>query len=174
MFIRCGQSLTPFRAPGHLRTFHLITADYPFNISDDIDLIPESVLANLEASMTGTGTHAKYMSNPNRAMIDELSDNPGGIRKAGDSITQRSLPSISHPVTSRLMTTWRVAQIPTWLDFSRLDPITPDHPYHPSLPRQNVVRTVEHAPVPQRPTIPHSATLPIRRSFVCLPWNEIR
>ena len=52
--------------------------------------------------------------------------------------TARAPPSPSKHLLSRLTSYWRIAQTPKWLNFSRLNPRDPDHPYHPSSPRQGV------------------------------------
>jgi len=40
------------------------------------------------------------------------------------------LDELTKPPVTHLTEQWRVAQTPTWLDFSRRDPAAPSHPYH--------------------------------------------
>jgi 3-O-alpha-D-mannopyranosyl-alpha-D-mannopyranose xylosylphosphotransferase len=103
--------------PGHLRTLHLIVADYAFQ-PEDFSLLPESVITKLD-----------------------------GPRRKDEEISQA--------FADRLLSHWRIAQSPTWLNFSRRDAIAPDHPYHsegyPSL------RYAGHSEIFHLPTMDRNA-----------------
>jgi len=45
---------------------------------------------------------------------------------------QGGVSDIQPELLNELEREWRVAQTPTWLDFSKRDPASPDHPYHPA------------------------------------------
>ncbi|ORY21754.1 hypothetical protein BCR39DRAFT_553054 [Naematelia encephala] len=101
--------------PGRLKTFHLLTADFPFEPAYDIDLLPDTLIPKLERDLQhSTG------SNPAR---DTLSETESGVSQA---------------LQEHLASAWRVLQTPSWLDFSRRDPKSPSHPYHPSSTRRMV------------------------------------
>ncbi|OCF33813.1 hypothetical protein I316_04525 [Kwoniella heveanensis BCC8398] len=113
--------------PGHLRTFHLILADYPFDVPADLRLLPESIVAQLEASLA---------SEPRRRHSRDLPGDDDGLEEF--NITMRSKESVSPALASHLASEWRVAQTPTWLDFSRRDKSSPSHPFHPFSANQNL------------------------------------
>ncbi|WVW78190.1 hypothetical protein I302_100141 [Kwoniella bestiolae CBS 10118] len=102
--------------PGHLETFHLILADYPFEVEKDLELLPGSILEELERSITSQGSQRHTHRSIDR-------------RESND--TARSLTSLPASLSAHLSATWRVVQTPTWLDFSRRDKTSPSHPYHP-------------------------------------------
>lgn len=87
---------------GHIKTIHLIVYDYAFNVTRDLSLLPESTIEILEKKVNARG-----------AAPDQ----------SGDS---KVSPALAHHLESH----WRVAQTPTWLDFSRLDPSSPYHPFY--------------------------------------------
>ncbi|WWC68199.1 uncharacterized protein I206_102122 [Kwoniella pini CBS 10737] len=99
--------------PGHLSTFHLILADYPFDPEKDIDLLPPSIIPDLEKSVNSRKSrHSRFN------FLNETENS-------------RSINSISPTLLTHLSKNWRIAQTPTWLDFSRRDKTNPSHPYHP-------------------------------------------
>ncbi|WWC59711.1 uncharacterized protein I303_102273 [Kwoniella dejecticola CBS 10117] len=103
--------------PGHLSTFHLILADYPFDPTTDVELLPPSIIADLEKSAgQRKSRHA---------------------RSSTVNYTDRAAETLSPSLLSHLTSTWRVAQTPTWLDFSRRDKTSPSHPYHPFSSNQH-------------------------------------
>ncbi|WVR04824.1 hypothetical protein IAU60_001836 [Kwoniella sp. DSM 27419] len=106
--------------PGHLRTFHLILADYPFDYPNDVPLIPPSILPILEQNvkMNGHRRHARDLLSPAQ-------------EHGNTNMTERLDPFISPELASHLASTWRIAQTPTWLDFSQRDKSSPSHPFHP-------------------------------------------
>lgn len=105
--------------PGHLRTFHLILADYPFNYPEDLELVPSSIIPDLEVA----ASKSKGRRHPR-----ELPGAPASLA----NLTERVTPeSISPALASHLQSEWRILQTPTWLDFSRRDPSDPSHPFHP-------------------------------------------
>ncbi|UOH84333.1 3-O-alpha-D-mannopyranosyl-alpha-D-mannopyranose xylosylphosphotransferase [Cryptococcus neoformans] len=105
--------------PGHLRTFHLILADYPFNYPEDLELVPSSIIPDLEVA----ASKSKGRRHPR-----ELPGAPPSLA----NLTERVTPeSISSALASHLQSEWRILQTPTWLDFSRRDPSDPSHPFHP-------------------------------------------
>lgn len=105
--------------PGHLRTFHLILADYPFNYPEDLELVPSSIIPDLEVA----ASKSKGRRHPR-----ELPGAPASLA----NLTERVTPeSISPTLASHLQSEWRILQTPTWLDFSRRDPSDPSHPFHP-------------------------------------------
>ena len=138
--------------PGHVRTFHLITTDFPFTYPEDLALLPEAAIPSLEASLQG---HAEGAKPPGENSSQILADIPGrkpiskqnNVENGVDP--ERSFPVISSALASRLSSHWRVAQVPTWLNFARRDPASPSHPYHPaslrhsSGNRHGVLRPVE-------------------------------
>ncbi|WRT64546.1 uncharacterized protein IL334_001478 [Kwoniella shivajii] len=106
--------------PGHLNTFHLIVADYPFDVPGDIGLLHDSIIPSLEqeAALHDARRH------PRGRQVDEvLNTNP--------NITERLVEALSPALAAYLTETWRVAQTPSWLDFSRRDKTSPSHPFHP-------------------------------------------
>ena len=137
--------------PGHVRTFHLITTDFSFNYPADLALFPAAAIPDLEASLLGQGEVAKpppeYRS---KVSADLPGRKPISNQKLENTVAaELSIPAISSTLASRLSSHWRVAQAPTWLDFSRRDPASPSHPYHPaslrhsSDSRRGVLRSVE-------------------------------
>lgn len=91
---------------GHIRTCHLILYDYAFDVQRDVDLLPQSTIDLLEDEMK-----------------HHRADRSSAERYNGTSETE-----ISNALASHLSENWRVSQTPTWLDFSKLDPNSPDHP----------------------------------------------
>ncbi|WWD21714.1 hypothetical protein CI109_106201 [Kwoniella shandongensis] len=110
--------------PGHLRTFHLIVADYPFDFPNDLSLLPPTVIPTLETFVSGDEEGSRRRNYPDNT-IDNL------LEEASNNLTERLSPSVSPTLASYLASTWRVAQTPTWLDFSRRDTSSPTHPFHP-------------------------------------------
>jgi 3-O-alpha-D-mannopyranosyl-alpha-D-mannopyranose xylosylphosphotransferase len=102
--------------PGHIRSFHLIVADYPFE-PEDLALLPNETIFKLDG-------------------------------KKGQN------EEISTQFADRLTSHWRVAQTPTWLDFSRRDPAAPNHPYHGHYP---TLRYAGHSEVFHLPTMDRHA-----------------
>ncbi|WWD07409.1 3-O-alpha-D-mannopyranosyl-alpha-D-mannopyranose xylosylphosphotransferase [Kwoniella europaea PYCC6329] len=106
--------------PGHLSTFHLILADYPFEVPNDLGLLPESILEDLEQKVASHGD-LRHSHRSRQNDIDQSTRNDSA----------RSLMSLSASLSAHLSLTWRVVQTPTWLDFSRRDKTSPSHPFHP-------------------------------------------
>ncbi|ODN79461.1 3-O-alpha-D-mannopyranosyl-alpha-D-mannopyranose xylosylphosphotransferase [Cryptococcus amylolentus CBS 6039] len=131
--------------PGRMRTFHLILADYPFNYPEDLDLVPESVLPQLEtaaASRIKGRTHAR--------------DIPAGPSHDGNLTERVSTADISPALQEYLKDQWRVVQTPTWLDFSRRDPSSPSHPFHPySVTKEG--KSAQHHAEANYPTLRYAA-----------------
>ncbi|EIW71073.1 hypothetical protein TREMEDRAFT_67553 [Tremella mesenterica DSM 1558] len=84
------------------------------------------------------------------SMRSVLTALPGKIRTmhlitADFPFTQEDLPLIplaaANPLQQHLQQNWRVAQAPIWLDYSRRDPSSPTHPFHPSAPLPLDIRT---------------------------------
>ncbi|WWC86667.1 uncharacterized protein L201_001544 [Kwoniella dendrophila CBS 6074] len=111
--------------PGHLSTFHLILADYPFDSDTDVDLIPAAIIPDLEKLVSPHGHRPPI--NSNQLRNERIARNG----------SERSLNSISSALSTHLTDTWRVVQTPTWLDFSRRDKTSPSHPYHPFSSNQH-------------------------------------
>ncbi len=125
--------------PRHVRTFHLITADFPFRAADDVALLPDSVISTLETSVDRKAGIPATGHGPLHAGDESAEGKQAGLAcDGGPNSTERSSPFISPQLASRLEFQWRVAQTPTWLDFSRRDSNTPGHPFHPLTPRQAV------------------------------------
>ena len=130
--------------PGHLRTFHLITADYPFSLTEDIPLIPHTVKKFLEVSLSARTLRAGDRTQGKKKLSIAVPDDPREKGSENPNVTeldsmQRSVLSVSSRLASHLSKEWRVAQTPTWLDFARRNPASPGHPYHPSTPQQQLV-----------------------------------
>lgn len=105
--------------PGRLRTFHLILADYPFNYPEDLELVPSSIIPELEKVVSKSKSRRHPRDLP-------------GTPPSFSNLTKRVTPeSISASLASHLQSEWRIVQTPTWLDFSRRDPSDPSHPFHP-------------------------------------------
>lgn len=141
--------------PGHLRTIHLITADAPFNTLTDMDFIPPNPTAWKELESLAD---EDFVADPKwtksgkaSAGIVPKEDTADLVDRAGgpsdDLIHANSKPkpyypeTISNRLTGWLDSAWRVAQMPTWLDFDRIDLADPKHPWHhlysdPLLPKK--------------------------------------
>ena len=102
--------------PGKIRNTNVISADYPFRIPEDLDLIDDSLFPSLEAI-----AHAVPQQLPSR-------DRPHHLVPRYN-VTTRDGIAISDELAHHLETTWRVAQTPTWLDFSKRDSSSPNHPF---------------------------------------------
>ena len=99
--------------PGKIRSFNLISADYPFDLTEDLALMEPSTLAKLEAEVERTAHQHKTASGRDRDKIPHYdAKHPSGL-------------TISDELAQHLETQWRVAQTPTWLDFSRRRPSHP-------------------------------------------------
>jgi 3-O-alpha-D-mannopyranosyl-alpha-D-mannopyranose xylosylphosphotransferase len=134
--------------PGHLRTIHLITADYQFDSRTDIDLIPPQPevweeleeLAEREFAPDGRWTKSgKATARPEREGLEARAGGPvEGLIHAN---AQYRPEKISNKLSGWFDSAWRVAQVPTWLEFSRVDLADPHHPLHhlysnPFLPKK--------------------------------------
>ncbi|KAL1407040.1 Xanthine phosphoribosyltransferase 1 [Vanrija albida] len=93
---------------GHIKTIHLIVYDYAFNVTRDLSLLPEATIELLEKKVNRRGS------------------------AAAQSTTGSDGRRVSAALAQHLESRWRVAQTPTWLDFSRLDPSSPTHPFSPA------------------------------------------
>ena len=102
--------------PGKIRNAHIISSDYPFRIPQDLDLIDDSVLPSLEAIAASIPQQLPSRHRPRPHV-------------ARYNATTRSGVAISDDLAHYLETTWRVAQTPTWLDYSKRDPSSPSHPF---------------------------------------------
>lgn len=108
---------------GHVRTIHLILYDYAFNSTlGDLALVPQSTIDVLEETIDKSGP----VYNP--ATRDKV------LNLDGRKISER--------VLDHLNTKWRIVQTPTWLNFSRRDTRSPQHPVHPATGSETAA---EHA-----------------------------
>ncbi|KAL7419077.1 Xanthine phosphoribosyltransferase 1 [Cryptotrichosporon argae] len=143
---------------GHIRTFHLITYDYAFRLPDDLALVPPQVLLDLDAALpVPPGRMAKTPYVPANTTAADAS------YARGPSLD--GVPEISAELAQHLATHWRVAQTPNWLDFSRLDPADPSHPYHPALTHRSTDddrgdEGADHAYAPRAAGYAHGSLAP--------------
>lgn len=93
---------------GHIRTCHLVLYDFAFNLTRDLDILPQSTVDGLE----GTMRHHRAARSTAESFRDENGTESG----------------VSEGLAQRLSSHWRVVQTPTWLDFSKLDSASPDRP----------------------------------------------
>ena len=92
--------------PGHIRAFHLITADFPFEVPEDLSLLSEELIRALRRQ---------------------------GLKGQGVDTLDPQLSGALFDITiSDVMDHWRIAQSPAWLDYSKFDPQSSDHPLHSS------------------------------------------
>lgn len=52
------------------------------------------------------------------------------VNETAGQLEGRKLPAVSKALADHLVAHWRVAQAPVWLDYSKLDPASRDHPYY--------------------------------------------
>ncbi|WVQ79814.1 3-O-alpha-D-mannopyranosyl-alpha-D-mannopyranose xylosylphosphotransferase [Cryptococcus sp. DSM 104549] len=132
--------------PGHLRTFHLILADYPFDYPADVDLIPPSLLPLIEA-------HAA-VAKPRRHPRDlpAPAETSGNLTDRQDGLAEFVSPALE----AYLKSDWRVVQTPTWLDFSRRDASNPLHPFHPYSANKDL-KGAQHPAEARYPTLRYAA-----------------
>jgi 3-O-alpha-D-mannopyranosyl-alpha-D-mannopyranose xylosylphosphotransferase len=168
--------------PGRLRTFHLITADYAFDTRTDLQLLPKSpeALRELESlaeqKFRPDGKWTKS-GKPTAAVEEdglEQRDVDDDLESRKEQPTARKPRVISSKLSGWLNSAWRVAQVPTWLNFERIDLADPQHPLHhfyqnPSLPKKPVtshlhttshpsLRYAVHSEIFHLPTHKKSAT----------------
>ena len=117
--------------PGRLKTIHLITADYKFDLSKgDLELLPagKKTLEELEEL-------ASESFKPSDAWVKAEKASAEVRNERGEKT------KVSSVLAHWLESAWRVAQVPTWLDFRRIDLSNPSHPLHhlyqdPDLPKK--------------------------------------
>ena len=99
--------------PGKIQTAHIISADYPFRVPEDLGLVEESLIPKLEEIA--------------QASLSKRSEGvEGGLTKR--NLRTRAGTPISDTLANYLATKWRVAQTPTWLDFAHADLSSASHP----------------------------------------------
>lgn len=94
--------------PGRVGTVHLVTADYPFEIPGDLRLLPDTILGKLE-----------------QVVGDRYGFDMAG--RSRDS-SRTAWGGVSSALASHFASTWRIAQSPTWLDYSLLDNVGMNFP----------------------------------------------
>lgn len=105
---------------GHVRTIHLILYDYAFNSTlGDLGLVPQSTIDVLEGTVK-----------------------QGPVYGRRDKVLEFDGRKVSERVLDHLNSEWRIVQTPTWLDFSRRDTRSPQHPVHPATGSETAL---EHA-----------------------------
>ncbi|ORX35916.1 hypothetical protein BD324DRAFT_629532 [Kockovaella imperatae] len=97
--------------PGRIQNAHIVSADFEFN-PQDVLLMPDTVLSKLESTV----------NDPTLAAADSTPIPTYNLKS-------RTGRPISDRVVHHLITKWRVAQTPTWLDFSKRDFSSPHHPF---------------------------------------------
>jgi 3-O-alpha-D-mannopyranosyl-alpha-D-mannopyranose xylosylphosphotransferase len=117
--------------PGSLRTFHLITADDPFTLPQDLGLLSPQQIRKLEALMpTPAGERVMYKPPTPKAVTGTAEVFGRDSNDTKTDFEKRDLPAVSRALADHLAANWRVAQAPSWLDYSKLDPASRDHPYY--------------------------------------------
>ncbi|KAK8847626.1 hypothetical protein IAR55_005485 [Kwoniella newhampshirensis] len=86
--------------PGHLRTFHLIVADYPFEVPADLSLLPTSLVPKLEALAAARERHSGRRIH-SRDLLNSSEE------KESANLTARISTSVSQALSSYLASAWR-------------------------------------------------------------------
>lgn len=121
--------------PGRLRKLHLVTADSPFNVETDMGLLPRrkdavDTLERLaEQAFEPDASWTKAAANSLEIPIEEA-ERPVANEELITATSTASSVGISNKLAGWLASSWRVAQTPTWLDFTKIDLSNPNHPMH--------------------------------------------